>query len=101
MTVQMICDIVRRQYPEISLTEILQHLNDGVEKFVLETMWNFPEKTGFFSKTTVANQSYYALSSFTKDGITTGTEPFNIENVWLDNTLVPKYIGEIEPLDTV
>ena len=74
MTQNQLIDLVRKQFPAISVIEIRSHLNDALDEFCSRTRI----LTGTDSVTTVANQRYYALDETVAEVVSVDFDGYDI-----------------------
>ena len=97
MTLGQVFEIVRRRFPSITNTEILEYVNEAIDEFIEEV----DITTGFFTETTVADQRLYPFSGIAADGVTpANSRLYSIKDVWIGNEPIRRYAGDIDPLDT-
>ena len=85
MTQNQLIDLVRKQFPSISVIEIRSHLNDALDEFCSSTKI----LTSAFQFTSVADQRYYDL-----DG-----QIIEVTSVDFDGYDIPRLTGRPEKRD--
>ena len=74
MTQNQLIDLVRKQFPSISVIEIRSHLNDALDEFCSSTRI----LTGTDSFTTSADQRYYALDETVAEVLSVDFDGYDI-----------------------
>ena len=74
MTQNQLIDLIRKQFPAISVIEIRSHLNDALDEFCSSTKI----LTGTHSFTTSGDQRYYDLNQFVSEVLSVDFDGYDI-----------------------
>ena len=99
MTQQEIIEQIQQVHPEIGETQLRLMLNNALDEFSDSARFN--EKLG--DVTVVADQRYYAFSD--SEGVSLDDDVLEVLEATYGNAtdgefILPRFVGDIEPLDT-